>query len=30
MSLHMTEGVAKQVKTSSVLVKCVRCGAVMD
>lgn len=28
-SRHMTEGVAKQAKTSSVLVKCVRCGSTM-
>lgn len=30
MSLHMTEGVAKQAKTSSVLEKCVRCGMTTD
>lgn len=29
-SLHMTDGVAKQAKTSSVQEKCVRCGSTMD
>lgn len=30
MRRHITDGVAKQAKTSSVLVRCVRCGRTMD